>query len=82
MALTSIADLSDAQKEELVASLSCLVVGEGEISAEKLSAVATASGNSLTDAMASLFASVVAAAPSGIESFTPPPGGGGGGGGG
>lgn len=82
MALTSIADLSDAQKEELVASLSCLVIGDGEVSAEKLSAVATASGNTVSDALATLFASVVTAAPKGVESFTPPPGGGGGGGGG
>merc|ERR1719215_2124505 len=79
MTLTSIADLSDAQKEELVASLSCLVIGEGEVSAEKISAVATASGNSVSDALAAVFATVVAAAPKGIESFTPPPGGGGGG---
>jgi hypothetical protein len=82
MALTSIADLTGAQKEELVASLSCLVVGDNDLTAEKLSAVATASGNSLTDAMAALFATVVSKAPKGMESFTPPPGGGGDGGGG
>jgi hypothetical protein len=82
MSLTSIADLSDAQKEELVASLSCLVIGSGEVSAEKISAVATASGNSVSDALATLFSGVVTGAPKGVESFTPPPGGGGGGGGG
>lgn len=82
MAITSIADLSDAQKEELVASLSCLVIGDGEVSGEKISAIATASGNSLSDTLATLFARVVTNAPKGINSFALPPGGGGGGGGG
>eukprot|EP00934_Nitzschia_sp_Nitz4_P002542 Nitzschia sp. Nitz4//NODE_389_length_21930_cov_67.393920//21172//21702//NITZ4_additional_000055-RA//1//CDS//3329531889//2532//frame0 len=81
MVLTSLADLSEGQKEELVASLSCLVA-EGELTAEKITEIASASGNSVSTAMASLFASVVAKAPKGIEQFTPPPGGGGGGGGG
>ena len=81
MAITSLAELSDAQKEELVASLSALIVGDNEVTAEKLSAVATASGNSLSDAMAALFATVVSKSPKGLEGFTPPPGGGGGGGG-
>lgn len=81
MVYTSLADLSGAQKEELVASLSCLIVGDNELTAEKLSAVATASGNSLSDALASIFVSVVSKAPKGIEQFSPPPGGGGGGGG-
>jgi len=81
MVLTSLADLTDAQKEELVASLSALVIGDNGLTAEKLSAVAEASGNSLSDAMAALFASVISAAPNGMEGFTPPPGGGGGGGG-
>jgi hypothetical protein len=81
MALTTLADLSNAQKEELVASLSCLVIGS-EVTAEQVSAVATASGNSVSDSMAALFASAVSKAPKGIEAFTPPPGGGGGGGGG
>jgi hypothetical protein len=79
MVYTSLADLSDAQKEELVASLSCLIVGD-ELTAETLSAVATASGNSLSDALAAVFVSVVSKAPKGIEQFSPPPGGGGGGG--
>lgn len=82
MALTSIADLSGAQKEDLIASLSCLIVGDNDMTAEKLSAVASASGNSLSDAMAALFATVVSKAPKGIESFAPPPGGSGGGDGG
>jgi hypothetical protein len=82
MALTSIADLSDAQKEELVASLSCLVIGSGEVTAEKLSAIASAAGCSVSDPMAALFATVVSKSPKGLEAFAPPPGGGGGGGGG
>ena len=81
MVYTSLADLSEAQKEELVASLSCLIVGDNELTAEKLAAVASASGNSLSDALAVLFVSVVSKAPKGIEQFSPPPGGGGGGGG-
>jgi hypothetical protein len=76
MVLTSIADLSEVQKEELVASLSCLVIGDGEVSAEKLSAVATASGNKLSDALATLFSGVVTSAPRGVDQFAPPPGGG------
>ncbi len=82
MVYTSLTDLTDAQKEELVASLSILVAGDKELSAEKLTAIASASGNSLSDAMASLFVTVVSKAPKGLEQFTPPPGGGGGGGGG
>lgn len=82
MALTSLEGLSGAQKEELVASLSALVCGDNELTAEKLSAIATASGNSLSPAMATLFAGVISGSPKGLEAFTPPPGGGGGGGGG
>jgi ribosomal protein L12E/L44/L45/RPP1/RPP2 len=78
MVLTSLEGLSDTQKEELVASLACLLIGDNELSAEKLSAVATASGNSISDAMAALFVSVVSKAPKGIEAFAPPPGGAGG----
>ena len=61
MVVSSLADLSDAQKQELVASLSAIVVGSSgaEVSAESLSAVATASGNSLSGAWASVFASAV-----------------------
>jgi hypothetical protein len=82
MVLTSLADLTDSQKEDLVASLSAMVIGKGEITAETLAAVASASGNTLSDAMAALYASVISKAPKGMETFTPPPGGGGGGGGG
>jgi hypothetical protein len=80
MVYTSLTDLTDAQMEELVASLSVLVAGDKELSAEKLTAIASASGNALSDAMASLFVAVVVKAPKGLEQFTPPPGGGGGGG--
>lgn len=78
MVLTSLEGLSAVQKEELVASLACLLIGDNELSAEKLSAVATASGNSISDAMAALYVSVVSKAPKGIEAFSPAPGGGGG----
>jgi len=81
MVLTSLDGLSDSQKEDLVASLCCLVIGD-ECDAEKISAVATASGNTVGAAMASLFGGVVSLAPKKLESFTPGPGGGGGGGGG
>merc|ERR1712087_409836 len=67
---------------ELVASLSCLVIGEGEMTAETLQAVATASGCTVSDSMAALFANVVSKSKDGMKTFTPPPGGGGGGGGG
>jgi len=82
MAITSLADITDAQKEELVSSLSCLVIGGGDLTAESLQAVATASGNSVSDSMAALFANVVSKSKDGMKTFTPPPGGGGGGGGG
>lgn len=62
MVVSSLEGLSDAQKQELVASLSAIVVGSAgaEVSAESLTAVATASGNSLSAAWASVFASAVA----------------------
>ena len=82
MAITSLADITDAQKEELVSSLSCLVIGGGDLTAESLQAVAIASGNSVSDSMAALFANVVSKSKDGMKTFTPPPGGGGGGGGG
>lgn len=80
MALTSLAELTDAQKQELVASLSTLVVASagGEVTAESLSAVATASGNDLSDTWAALFASVTSKA-GGIDKFCAAPGGSGGG---
>jgi hypothetical protein len=84
MALTSISELTDSQKEELVASLSVLVVGsavDGDVTAEAVSAVATASGNTLNGSLAALFSSVATSA-GGIEKFCAAPGSGGGGGGG
>lgn len=61
MVVSTLEGLSDAQKQELVASLSAIVVGSAgaEVSAESLTAVATASGNSLSEAWASVFASAV-----------------------
>ena len=82
MVYTSLTDLTDAQKEELVASLSLLVAGDKDLSTEKLTSIASSSGNTLSEAMASIFVTVVGKAPKGLEQFTPPPGGGGGGGGG
>jgi len=80
---TSLTDLSESKKQELVASLATLLVGSAadEISAESLSAVAEASGNSLSPSYASLFSSVASSA-GGIDKFCAAPGSGGGGGGG
>lgn len=69
---------------ELVASLSVLVVGsavEGDVTAEAVAAVATASGNTLNGSLAALFSSVATSA-GGIEKFCAAPGAGSGGGGG
>ncbi|GAX15605.1 hypothetical protein FisN_3Hh075 [Fistulifera solaris] len=83
---TSLADLSDSQKEEMVASLACLLVGqngsEEGITADSLKAVADASGNSLSPAIATLYSSVASQVPNGVKSYMLAPGGGGGGGGG
>jgi hypothetical protein len=83
--ISSISELTDSQREELIASLSVLVVGsvveDGEISAEALTAVAEASGNSLNSSLATLF-STVATKAGGIKKFCAAPGSGGGGGGG
>ena len=61
MVVSSLEGLSDAQKQELVASLSAIVVGTSgaDVSAESLSAVATASGNSLSGAWAYVFETAV-----------------------
>lgn len=61
MVVSSLEGLSDAQQQELVASLAAIVVGTagGDVTADSLSAVATASGNSLSGAWASVFASAV-----------------------
>jgi len=80
MVLTNLSEISDAQKQELVASLATLVAGS-EASAETISAVADASGNSLDASYAALFSSVVGLA-GGIDKFCAAPGSGGGGGGG
>ena len=62
MPVSSLEGLSDAQKQELVASLSAIVVGSSgaDVTAEALNAVATASGNNLSEAWASVFAGIVA----------------------
>lgn len=82
--ISSLSELTDLQKEELVASLACLIAGQGEeeLTAEKLQAVATSSGNSVSDGLAALYANVVSKSAKGITGFCPGVGGGGGGGGG
>jgi ribosomal protein L12E/L44/L45/RPP1/RPP2 len=84
---TSLDGLNDIQKEEMIASLAVFLVGsaagdEAEMSAEKLQAVATAAGCSLSAPMATLFSSVASKVKGGVESYKSAPGGGGGGGGG
>ena len=87
--LTSLAELTDSQKADMIASLSIFLAasgtaeeGEDLITPAKLQAIATASGNSLSESLATLFASVASNAPGGVlESYMPSPGGGGGGGG-
>lgn len=83
--ITSLDALTPIQKEELVASLATLLVGSSStdaISAELLQAVATASGNTLSPALATLYSSVASKCPGGVKTYLAPPGGGGGGGGG
>ena len=78
---TTLEGISDAQKQELIAGLATLLVGsaaEPELTADKLQAVASASGNTLSPAMAALFASTVQE----VKPYVMSPGGGGGGGGG
>ncbi len=78
MSLTSIAELSAGKKSELLASLAVLVIADsgGDITAESLTAVVAASGNSLPAVWASIFA---ASASKGIDAWCGAPGGGGGG---
>ena len=78
--VSSLTDLTDAQKQELVASLSSIVAGD-DASAESIAAIAEASGNSLQASYASLFSTVVSLA-GGLDKFCAAPGAGGGGGGG
>jgi ribosomal protein L12E/L44/L45/RPP1/RPP2 len=81
MAITNLDELTAGQKEEMVASLACLMVG-GDVSADKLVAVAESAGCTLSSGLAKLFTLVVSTAPDGIESFASAPGSGGGGSGG
>ena len=77
----SLGDLTDIQKEELVASLATLLVGSAEEpDYSKLSDVATAAGCSLSAPMATLFANTVSSV--GVDKYKVGVGGGGGGGGG
>mmetsp|Transcript_34856 Transcript_34856/g.39744 ORF Transcript_34856/g.39744 Transcript_34856/m.39744 type:complete len:122 (+) Transcript_34856:120-485(+) len=79
----SLSDIDENTKQELVASLAALLVGSGAddaIEGEKLEAVATASGNKLSGAYASLWAKVISTG--GLDTYCAPPGSGGGGGGG
>mmetsp|Transcript_31444 Transcript_31444/g.46376 ORF Transcript_31444/g.46376 Transcript_31444/m.46376 type:complete len:126 (-) Transcript_31444:372-749(-) len=82
---TSLSEIDENRKQELVASLAALLCKPAEesdgVTGEQLEAVAKASGNSLSGAYASLWASVVNAG-KGTDKFTMGPGGGGGGGGG
>lgn len=83
MSLTTLSEITDTQKKDLVASLAAIIVGNAaeECTAEAITAVAEASGNSIDASMAALFASVVRMAGS-IDKFCAAPGAGGGGGGG
>jgi len=80
---SSISDLSSGRKQELVASLSALLVGSctSKVTADALTAVAEASGNTLSPAYATLFSSIISIN-GGIDKFCAGPGSGGGGGGG
>jgi large subunit ribosomal protein LP1 len=81
--ISSLTDLTASQKEQLVASLATLLVGDNELSADKLGQVATASGNTLSPSLATLFSSVAGCAPGGVHAaYVMAPGGGGGGSGG
>jgi ribosomal protein L12E/L44/L45/RPP1/RPP2 len=78
---TTLENISESQKQELIAGLATLLVGsaaEPELTADKLQAVAAASGNALSGELASLFASTVQK----VKPYVMSPGGGGGGGGG
>jgi len=82
MVLTTLDGLSDGAKQELIASLSAIVAASsGEVTVESLTAVAKASGNDLSGAWASIFATVCTKA-GGVDKFCLAPGTGGGGGGG
>ena len=78
--VSNLDSLSACQKEEMVASLAVLLVGNNDLSAEKLQAVATAAGCELSAPIATLFTSVASKCPGGVIKYQAPPGGGGGGG--
>jgi ribosomal protein L12E/L44/L45/RPP1/RPP2 len=86
MAITNLSEMTDSQKEEMVASLSALLVGNSAgdegMTADKLVAVADAAGCKLSTGLAKLFTLVVSTSPAGIDTFCGAPGSGGGGGGG
>jgi ribosomal protein L12E/L44/L45/RPP1/RPP2 len=81
MAVTNLSEISAVQKQELVASLAAIIVGDAaeECTAEAITAVAEASGNSIDASMAALFSSVIGIA-GGVAKFCAAPGSGGGGG--
>jgi large subunit ribosomal protein LP1 len=81
MSVKNLSDITEVQKKDLVASLSAIIVGNSaeECTAEAITAVAEASGNSIDASVATLFASVVRMA-GGIDKFCAAPGAGGGGG--
>ena len=83
MAFTSLSELTDSQKSEFVAALASIIVASSnsEVTSEALTAVADASGNTLSSSWAGLFASVVSKV-GGVDKFCLAPGAGGGGGGG
>ena len=76
---TSLSELAGAKKDEMVTSLATLVVADagGEMSAESLTAVIEASGNTVNAAYSALFSKVAVAA-EGVDKFCAAPGGGGG----
>lgn len=77
---TSLSTLTDSQKQELVASLASILAAssEGGVQADKLEAIATAAGCSLSGAYASLFAQVMSQGD--LAKLCAGPGSGGGGG--
>ena len=79
----SLAELSPTQKEELVVSLSALVVSDsgGDMSPETLQAVIDASGNSVAPYWAPMFGTFLSKVEGGCDKFCGTPGSGGGGGG-
>eukprot|EP00624_Nannochloropsis_granulata_P007515 evm.model.NODE_8241_length_3392_cov_20.112324.2 len=79
----SLAELSPAQKEEMVISLSALLLQDSgvDMSAENLEAVIKASGNTVAAYYPAFFASMIEKAGGKLDKFMGAPGAGGGGGG-